>query len=238
MSDSTINAANTDSPAESATRPERYDPQAIEQKWSERWAANPDFYTRRTRQPHRARNITCLRCCPILRAHCTWDTCATTPLVTPWRATCGCRATTCFIPWAGTPSACPQRTPRSRTRRRPANGRSHNIAAMKMQMKRLGFAYDWSKELATCLPHYYRWNQWFFLKFLREGCRLSQEQQGELVSRVRRRFWLTSRCCPTAAAGVTRPRPSSSANWSSGSCASPITPINCSTSLDSLPGMA
>ena len=45
----------------------------------------------------------------------------------------------------------------------------HNIAAMKAQMKRLGFAYDWSKELATCLPDYYRWNQWFFLKFFERG---------------------------------------------------------------------
>ena len=45
----------------------------------------------------------------------------------------------------------------------------HNIASMKAQMKRLGFAYDWSKEVATCLPEYYRWNQWFFLKFFEQG---------------------------------------------------------------------
>ena len=36
-------------------------------------------------------------------------------------------------------------------------------------MNRLGFAYDWSKEVTTCLPEYYRWNQWFFLKFLERG---------------------------------------------------------------------
>jgi leucyl-tRNA synthetase len=44
-----------------------------------------------------------------------------------------------------------------------------NIANMKRQMKRLGFAYDWSKEVTTCLPEYYRWNQWFFLKLYEKG---------------------------------------------------------------------
>lgn len=44
-----------------------------------------------------------------------------------------------------------------------------NIAFMKSQMKRLGFAYDWSKEVTTCLPDYYRWNQWFFLKLYERG---------------------------------------------------------------------
>ncbi|MGA7767539.1 MAG: leucine--tRNA ligase [Candidatus Sulfotelmatobacter sp.] len=44
-----------------------------------------------------------------------------------------------------------------------------NIANMKAQMKRLGFAYDWSREVTTCLPEYYRWNQWFFLKLFEQG---------------------------------------------------------------------
>jgi len=44
-----------------------------------------------------------------------------------------------------------------------------NIANMKAQMKRLGFAYDWTREVTTCLPDYYRWNQWFFLKFYERG---------------------------------------------------------------------
>jgi len=44
-----------------------------------------------------------------------------------------------------------------------------NIANMKAQMKRLGFAYDWSREITTCLPEYYRWNQWFFLKLFEHG---------------------------------------------------------------------
>src|SRR5438477_7033981 len=44
-----------------------------------------------------------------------------------------------------------------------------NIANMKAQMKRLGFAYDWAREVTTCLPDYYRWNQWFFLKLYEKG---------------------------------------------------------------------
>ena len=44
-----------------------------------------------------------------------------------------------------------------------------NIANMKAQMNRLGFGYDWSREVTTCLPEYYRWNQWFFVKLFEKG---------------------------------------------------------------------
>jgi leucyl-tRNA synthetase len=44
-----------------------------------------------------------------------------------------------------------------------------NIASMKAQLKRLGFSYPWSREIATCDPEYYRWNQWFFLRMLERG---------------------------------------------------------------------
>src|SRR6185437_3929251 len=44
-----------------------------------------------------------------------------------------------------------------------------NIAAMKRQMLRLGLGYDWATEVTTCLPDYYRWNQWFFLRFYEKG---------------------------------------------------------------------
>ena len=44
-----------------------------------------------------------------------------------------------------------------------------NIAGMKAQLQRLGFSYDWTREVATCDASYYRWNQWFFLKMLEKG---------------------------------------------------------------------
>ena len=53
--------------------------------------------------------------------------------------------------------------------RHPREWTLTNIAEMKRQMKRVGFAYDWSLEVTTCEPDYYRWNQWFFLKMLEHG---------------------------------------------------------------------
>ena len=44
-----------------------------------------------------------------------------------------------------------------------------NIAAMKKQFNRLGMGFDWATEVTTCLPDYYRWNQWFFLKMFEAG---------------------------------------------------------------------
>ncbi len=45
----------------------------------------------------------------------------------------------------------------------------NNIAAMRKQMQRMGLSYDWSTEVTTCLPDYYRWNQWIFLKMYEAG---------------------------------------------------------------------
>src|SRR6202165_3900562 len=51
----------------------------------------------------------------------------------------------------------------------PAKWTYDNIAYMKKQLKSLGFAIDWARELATCKPDYYRWNQWLFLRMLEKG---------------------------------------------------------------------
>jgi leucyl-tRNA synthetase len=51
----------------------------------------------------------------------------------------------------------------------PARWTRQNIAYMRGQMKSLGFAIDWRRELATCDPDYYRWNQWLFLRMLEKG---------------------------------------------------------------------
>jgi leucyl-tRNA synthetase len=51
----------------------------------------------------------------------------------------------------------------------PAKWTRDNIAYMKAQLRSLGFALDWERELATCSPDYYRWNQWLFTRLYRKG---------------------------------------------------------------------
>src|SRR5260364_152998 len=51
----------------------------------------------------------------------------------------------------------------------PAKWTYRNIAAMKTQLQALGLAIDWSREITTCAPGYYQWNQWLFLKMLEAG---------------------------------------------------------------------
>ena len=51
----------------------------------------------------------------------------------------------------------------------PAQWTFDNIAYMKKQMQAMGLAIDWSREIATCTPEYYKWNQWLFLKMLEQG---------------------------------------------------------------------
>jgi leucyl-tRNA synthetase len=51
----------------------------------------------------------------------------------------------------------------------PANWTYQNIDYMRNQLNSLGFGYDWSRELATCKPDYYRWEQWFFTKLYEKG---------------------------------------------------------------------
>jgi leucyl-tRNA synthetase len=53
--------------------------------------------------------------------------------------------------------------------RHPRDWTLENIASMKRQHQRYGFSYDWDREISTCEPEYYRWNQWFFLKMLERG---------------------------------------------------------------------
>jgi len=59
----------------------------------------------------------------------------------------------------------------------PAAWTDQNIDNMREQLKRLGFGYDWDRELATCKPDYYRWEQWFFTKLYEKGLVYKKESE-------------------------------------------------------------
>ena len=74
----------------------------------------------------------------------------------------------------------------------PAQWTYQNIADMKEQMLPLGLGFDWSREVTTCKPEYYRWNQWMFLKMLERGI-CYRKTQIVNWTRSTRRFWPTNR---------------------------------------------
>ena len=75
-----------------------------------------------------------------------------------------CAGSMCCIRWAGTPSVCPRNNTPSRPASIRARPREANIAKFKRQIQALGFSYDWTREVDTTDPKYFRWTQWIFLK--------------------------------------------------------------------------
>ena len=154
------------SPGES--RPVRYEPQFIEQKWTDRWAADPTLYAADPASSSRKKYYV-LEMLPYpsgalhmghVRNYSIGDALARYMWMQGYNV---------LHPMGWDAFGLPAENAAIKNQTPPKDWTLHNISAMKVQMKRLGFAYDWSKELATCLPDYYRWNQWFFLKLYEKG---------------------------------------------------------------------
>jgi len=88
---------------------------------------------------------------------------------TSFRVTSGCADLMCSTPWVGTPSACPRKILPSKHGVHPRISTERNIKRFKKQIQSLGFSYDWSREVATIEPEYYKWTQWIFLKLFKAG---------------------------------------------------------------------
>ena len=107
------------------------------------------------------------RCCRTRPARAsTWATSSTTRWATSRRTCAAAAAGTSCARWAGTRSACRRRTPRSSEGRHPRETIEANIETMRAQMKRLGWAIDWEREVAAHQPTFYRWTQWLFQQFV------------------------------------------------------------------------
>ena len=135
---------------------ERYDPQRVEMKWFELWKQDAALYAA---EPDSAKKkYYVLEMLPYpsgalhmghVRNYSIGDALARYMWMNGYNV---------LISWGGIRLACPRRTRPFKTTRRPAKWTLRNIGNMKAQMKRLGFAYDWSREVTTCLPDYDPWS--------------------------------------------------------------------------------
>jgi len=150
------------------SREQRYDPTRIEEKWAQRWAEQPELF-RAGPLDGRRRKYYVLEMLPYpsgvlhmghVRNYSIGDTLARHM----WM-----RGYNVLHPMGWDSFGLPAENAALKNNVPPRQWTLQNIAFMKAQMKRLGFTYDWSKELTTCLPDYYRWNQWFFLKLYERG---------------------------------------------------------------------
>ena len=67
----------------------------------------------------------------------------------------------------------------------PRDWTMNNIENMRRQLRSMGATFDWESEVVTADPDYYRWNQWFFLQFLKAGLAYRAEVAGRLVPQRR-----------------------------------------------------
>ena len=148
-------------------REERYDAQRIEQKWAERWQSDPSLYAAEA-HPTKPKYYV-LEMLPYpsgalhmghVRNYAIGDALARYMWMNGYNV---------LHPMGWDSFGLPAENAAIKNNTPPKQWTLSNIAAMKVQMTRLGFAYDWSREVTTCLPDYYRWNQWFFLNLYEAG---------------------------------------------------------------------
>ncbi|HET9305386.1 MAG TPA: leucine--tRNA ligase [Candidatus Sulfotelmatobacter sp.] len=146
---------------------ERYDAQRVEQKWFARWQEDDSLYAAESRSTKKKYYVLEMLPYPSgvlhmghVRNYAIGDALARYMWMNGYNV---------LHPMGWDSFGLPAENAAISNNTPPREWTLHNIANMKAQMKRLGFAYDWSREVTTCLPEYYRWNQWFFLKLYEKG---------------------------------------------------------------------
>ena len=147
---------------------DRYDPHRIEEKWHARWQAEPALFAADTADSSRKKYYV-LEMLPYpsgvlhmghVRNYAIGDALARYMWMQGYNV---------LHPMGWDSFGLPAENAAIKNKVPPRQWTLQNIAAMKKQMNRMGFSYDWSREVTTCLPEYYRWNQWFFLKLYEKG---------------------------------------------------------------------
>jgi leucyl-tRNA synthetase len=146
----------------------RYDPAAIEPKWRQRWAADPTLYAAEPADCGKPKYYV-LEMLPYpsgqlhmghVRNYSIGDALARYMWMHGYNV---------LHPMGWDSFGLPAENAALKHKTPPREWTLSNIAAMKQQMQRLGLGYDWATEVTTCLPEYYRWNQWFFLRMYEKG---------------------------------------------------------------------
>jgi len=160
-------SATSDRVTTSNERDERYDAARVEMKWFERWQCDPQIYAA---EPDSAKKkYYVLEMLPYpsgalhmghVRNYSIGDALARYMWMNGYNV---------LHPMGWDSFGLPAENAAIANNTPPREWTLRNIANMKAQMNRLGFAYDWSREVTTCFPEYYRWNQWFFLKLFEKG---------------------------------------------------------------------
>jgi leucyl-tRNA synthetase len=153
----------------SSSRPndERYDPQRVESKWTQRWQQDASLYAAEPDSTKKKYYVLEMLPYPSgalhmghVRNYSIGDALARYMWMNGYNV---------LHPMGWDSFGLPAENAAIQNNTPPREWTLRNIANMKAQMKRIGFAYDWSREVTTCLPDYYRWNQWFFLKLYEQG---------------------------------------------------------------------
>jgi leucyl-tRNA synthetase len=152
---------------EQIVRDERYEVQTIEKKWFERWQQNPALYAAEANSTKPKYYVLEMLPYPSgalhmghVRNYAIGDALARYMWMNGYNV---------LHPMGWDSFGLPAENAAISAKVPPREWTLRNIASMKAQMRRLGFAYDWSREVTTCFPEYYKWNQWFFLKLFERG---------------------------------------------------------------------
>ncbi len=159
--------------AQGAGIPEKaFDPNEIETKWHARWTSEPALY--KADQPDKPKYYV-LEMLPYPSGRLHMGHVRNYAIGDALARHMWMRGYNVLHPMGWDSFGLPAENAALKENRNPREWTLGNIAHMKAQMQRLGFAFDWSREVTTCEPEYYRWNQWFFLKMFERGLAYRKE---------------------------------------------------------------
>jgi leucyl-tRNA synthetase len=154
--------------AQSTSEQQRYNPAEIEPKWQARWDADPALYAAESYDSAKPK-FYCLEMLPYPSGQLHMGHVRNYAIGDALARFMWMRGANVLHPMGWDSFGLPAENAALKNITPPAEWTLANIAAMRRQMRRMGLSYDWATEVTTCLPEYYRWNQWFFLKMFNAG---------------------------------------------------------------------